>query len=205
MISALFRLRQANLWGDYGSVLISGYASRDAALGQLSLHRSGPFAPPIFFPWGSDCGPSVVVTQTFRQALERADFGRLSFRPVSKKRIVEFHWHNWDRSADEPAEHPNSGEPEDYIWDGQHSRRAASQMEELWELIAPVVPCEIERQWSKTLGVPDTFHFRPAGKEYRGLFRNREEYFDLVVDSPTRQWFEKLVAEWVGFDDLIFV
>lgn len=205
MISSLFRLRQANLWGDYGDVLISGYASRDATLGQLSLHRAGPFAPPIFFPWGSDCGRSAVVTQAFRQELERADFGPLSFRPVSKTRIVELHWHTWDRSADEPVEHPDSGEPEDYIGDGQHSRMAASQMEELWELLAPVVPCEIERQESDTLGIPDTFHFRPAGQEYRGLFRDREEYFDLIVDSPTRRWFEQRVAEWVGFDDLIYV
>jgi len=122
--------------------------------------------------------------------LERAGFGQLSFRPVSKSRIVEFHWETWDRSAEVPAEHPDSGEPEDYIWDGQHSRKAASQMEELWELLAPIVPCEIERQQSDTLGIPDRFHFRPSGHEYRGLFRNREDYYDLVVDHRARQFFQ---------------
>jgi hypothetical protein len=205
MNSNLFILRQVNLWGDYGDVLVSGYISRDAATGQLLLHRGGPFAPPVFFPWSSICGRAFVVTGPFRQELERAPLGPLSFQPAVKDRIVHlpFGWQSWNRKADTPRERPSGGEPEAYIWDQPHSPAVAAEMPEFWEVLPPVLPCTIEREESHSLDVPDRRYFISKGAEYRGLFRDREAWFDLIVDLPTRQWLEQRVGEWVSFEPLI--
>lgn len=156
MIPKLHLLQQARLWGDYGDVLISGYATRDKNTKRMLLHRAGPFAPPIFFPYGSLSGASIIVTQSFRAELESSGLDGLQFRPAVKNRIIDYAWHTWDRRAPNPAEYPESGGPEDYIWDGEHSRSAAAEMEELWEVLPSVIGCKIDWKESKSLSVPDT-------------------------------------------------
>ena len=198
----LFLLVQAKLWGDYGDVLISGYASRDKESGIIGLHRAGPFSPPIFFPYGALSGASLIVTQAFRVKLECSEIPRLEFRPVIKKRIVEFHWESWDRNAEDPGEYPETGEPEDYIWEGQHSVSAAANMPEMWEVLPPVIPCEIESEDSDRLAVPPKYWFTPQAGPYRGLFRSQERFPRFIVDANTRQWFEEHAPEWVRFEPL---
>lgn len=121
-------------WGDYGNILVHGMADF-AADGTTRLIRTGPFVPPISQP-----AFTVVVTDAVRAAMEAQGFVGFDFAPVVKHRIVRLDWQGWDSSADEPAEFPESGEPEDYIMQGVHDTRAAREMGELWELRLPPIP-----------------------------------------------------------------
>ena len=205
MNSNLSLLRQVSLWGDYGDVLISGYASPKDSAGRRMLHRGGPFIPPVSFPWSVDCGHILVVTEPFRRELERASLGSLTFEPVVKSRIVslEFEWQRWDRRADKPRVRPDGGEPEAYIANKPHSPTIAAEMPELWELLPPVLGCEIEEEKTESCFIPGRQFYTPSGVEYRGIFRNREDWFDVVVDDPTRQWFQIHAGDWVSFEPLI--
>ena len=65
----LWVVSQRNLWGDYGDVLINGYADRDEQ-GRLLLHRAGPFVPPVSFPLVTRrFSRAVVVSEVFRGEL----------------------------------------------------------------------------------------------------------------------------------------
>jgi hypothetical protein len=111
----LWAIEQRNLWGDYGSILISGSAHRLSESGPLLLHRAGPFLPPISFPWLRAGGHRIVVSEAFRRDLEHSGFAGLRFGPAAKARIVKLPWHEWDRTADRPKQYPPGGEPEEYI------------------------------------------------------------------------------------------
>src|SRR5919204_782761 len=112
-------------WGDYSDILVSGMASdlmrQD---GMLELERTGPFVPAITLP-----GPGlIVVTDAFKKSMEGSDLTGFTFRPVIKSRIVRLEWERWDRTADEPEEYPETGEPEDYILGRRHSPQLAKQI-----------------------------------------------------------------------------
>ena len=119
-----------SIWGDYDDVLIHGMTSRDEESGGLSIHRTGPYVPPISFP-GID---EIIVTDDFRLQLTQSDLLGLSFLFVKKKHIVQSDWHEWNKNAEEPNFYPASGEPEDYILDQPDSRQCAEEMPCLWEL-----------------------------------------------------------------------
>jgi len=51
--------------------------------------------------------------------------------------VVELPWETWDLDAEQPAEFPESGEPEDYILGRPHSPNAATELGELWEIVVP--------------------------------------------------------------------
>jgi hypothetical protein len=120
-------------WGDYGSVLWHGLvevASSEAA--PLVLYRTGPFAPPITFPW-----PTVVVTEPIRAKICSENFRGYVFRPVEVRRVVPVMWEQWDSSADDPREYPAGGEPENYLLRRRHSTQAASGLPTLHEMHIP--------------------------------------------------------------------
>lgn len=75
-------------------------------------------------------------------------------------------------------------------------------MPELWELLPPVLPCGIEQEESADASLPPRHFFVSSGTEYRGLFRDREKWFNVLVDEPTRRWFEQRVPDWVSFEIL---
>ncbi|BDG05024.1 hypothetical protein [Anaeromyxobacter oryzae] len=133
----MYELDQAEApWGDYGAILVhgmSGHLGRSG--GRIQLERTGPFIPPVTLPGLGD----VIVTDKVRRALGREVPG-LVFRPVEKARIVRLDWHTWDRTADEPPQYPQTGEPEDYILERQHDAAIAEQLGPLWELVPAVVP-----------------------------------------------------------------
>lgn len=201
----LFLIHQVNLWGDYGDVLVSGYVSRHEETGELALDRGGPFVPPISFPYGAGFGKRLVVTDAFRRDLEGAAFGPLLFRPVNKNRIVKlaFDWQHWDRRAETPRVRPPGGEPDNYILSKPHAPALAAKMPDLWELLPPVLPCSIRREETAGLSSPPRHLFLSSGAEYRGLFRDRQDWFGVVVDDPTRRWFEQHVPDWVIFEPLL--
>jgi hypothetical protein len=116
-------------WGDYGDILTQGMAHRgDGSV--LEIERTGPFVPPITLPGIGE----IVVTEEMRQALLRSGLKGFGFETVVKRLIVHSDWNTWDQDADEPAEHPESGEPEDYVLGQTHSAEADEQMGNLWAL-----------------------------------------------------------------------
>src|SRR4051812_43072372 len=98
MPMSLYRIRQTEFWGDYGSILARGLGTKRDKTGVLLLERAGPFAPPIMFPRESGVGFIVIVTQSFREKL-LANFGALTFKPTIKKHIVSIPWETWDRQT----------------------------------------------------------------------------------------------------------
>lgn len=121
--------RPAVKWGDYGDILLHGMTLRDEQSGLLKLERTGVFAPPISFPGLNN----VVVTDSFRAALASSGLTGFSFRPVIKHHIVELQWEKW--KSEEPDFYPESGEPEDYIYENNHSPDLAARMPGFWELV----------------------------------------------------------------------
>lgn len=98
---------------------------------RIPLERTGPFVPPITFPFFYP-NAGFVVTDALRKEIERAGLAGFEFRPVLKVRIVRVDWQLWDSTSDEPEEWPESGEPEDYLAERPHSPELAERMGELW-------------------------------------------------------------------------
>jgi hypothetical protein len=181
-------------WGDYGDILLTGMVChRERENGLLQLERTGPFVPPIAVEW------EIVVTGTFRAALQASALSGLTFRPVVKRHIVLLDWRAWDTSAAEPPEYPASFEPEDYILAKPHDPAVAARLGELWELV---------------LGEHAT-----TGREHRGPGRWDEEIYlvgaswdgsdwfraagvrTIYVSQTAKDWLEATVPEWVRLEE----
>jgi hypothetical protein len=169
-------------WGDYGSILWHGLANKAVDGGALSVERTGPFVPPITFPW-----PTILVTELLRRALDTQAFIGYEWRPVVKKRIVALDWTQWDPLATEPAKFPADGEPEGYILGRKHDLRAASAMTELWNLYVPAIP-GLQREGG---GVDPSYY---GGQDIcRG-----HEFGHVYVSGRFRLWLEEHVARWIS-------
>jgi hypothetical protein len=196
----LWVVEQRNLWGDYGSVLVSGYVSRIAIGEPLLLHRTGPFLPPIFFPWFNLGGHPIVVSDALRQKLEAKPVTGISFRSTLKHCIVKLPWHEWNLAADNPKKYPSGGEPENYILGKQHDEFTATQMEPSWECLPPVLPLEITRIADPDGGYFDKFLAPSIVPDHSGFFTHRsDEWGRLIVDKANREWLGEHVGEWVKF------
>ena|SRR5579863_4136710 len=106
---------------------------------------------------------------------------RLGF-PVScsfllKRCTVELRWENWDLQAEEPAEFPESGEPEDYILARPHEPTIANLLGDIFEL---------------------------ASTSSVKIFRREvvNDYTDLAVDTST--WNSADVLRGEGYGSLLF-
>lgn len=184
-------------WGDYGDILRHGMSSHleESPDGLLQLERTGPYVPPISFP-----GFEIVVTDGCRRQLEASGLTGIGFKPVYKVRIVDLPWHTWDLTADEPAEYPESGEPEDYLLEREHSARLADAMGPLWQLVvteaAETVRESAEDRWNDGIylqtatwtGV-DIFHASGVGYVY--------------VSDAAQAWLSKELANHVSFRECL--
>src|SRR5215470_6346627 len=115
-------------WGDYGDILWNGWTEETLKRGQsiILVSRTGPFVPPITLPFGR-----VLVTDDFREKLSTQAFSGLSFEPVEYQKVVHIAWEQWDANAQEPAFYPDTGEPEDYLFEGAHDGQLAAAMPKL--------------------------------------------------------------------------
>jgi hypothetical protein len=180
-------------WGDYGEILQHGMTAHSPRVGgRLALERTGPYIPPITFP-----GFSIIVTDAARTLMESSGLTGFTFLPVEKKLIVEFHWETWDLNADEPAEYPDSGEPEDYILGKPHSPTVAMAMGELWELAVPI-NVEILRPTSIVNSYKD---LRIDLRTWNGadLLRG-EDYGGILFSQRAQDWFADCWGQYVTFD-----
>ncbi len=132
----------------------------------------------------------MVVREAVRCEMEAQGFNGMTFRPVVMARIVRLEWHLWDKSAEEPEAYPESGEPEDYILQLEHSSEVSRAMGQLWEVVPTGVP----------------------GLQLRGgaLAIARHPGADLCANAPSRgylfasqvlkDWLAKNLGGWVRFE-----
>ena len=189
--------RSITAWGDYGDILQHGMTMHSPRVdGRLALERTGPYIPPITFP-----GRSIILTDAARTLLESSGLTTFSFVPVEKKLIVELHWESWNLSAEEPANYPSAGEPEDYILGKPHSQKLADAMGDVWEVIltdGAVVDTEIERE-------PSDYDVRVHIATWKGahLFwgKKPDAFFGrwIIVTERGKRWLEENAGEWVRF------
>lgn len=161
-------------WGDYGDILQHGmtaHLGREDAM--LCLERTGPYMPPVTFPGLGD----VLLRAEARLLLEAGGFEGVSFKQVLKKRIVELHWDDWNLSASEPAEYPESGEPEDYILARPHDQRIADALGDVWELVVTGIDASVGVEIDEKWGWPTRFHIDVARWDGSELFRSKGGIF----------------------------
>jgi hypothetical protein len=185
-------------WGDYGSILTHGMTGHLGRSGsQLQLERTGPFVPPITFPGISD----IVVTTEMRDAMSRAGFRGIEFRPVIKAHIVEVDWHTWNLKAESPKYYPEESEPEGYILDKTHSEKMSRQIGDLWEVVVSHgVAMERIQKGQKTWDVE--FHYKPGSRNEADLFscpQNGYKYCSLGA----KLWFEEHFPQWTSFKPVL--
>ena len=186
-----YRVSGPDYWGDYGAVLIQGYVG-ERPDGGLDVRRTGPFIPPITFPFASD--GEIVVTDEFKKELEAAGISRLGFRKVVKKRIVDIPWRDWDLSTPLPEGLPDSelGDPDDLL-DRPHSQQAADALGDLWQVI---LDDALVNQAEPPLRVGS------KNQVWNGdaIFRDRDH--QPVVTDRGKGWLEEHVGMWVRFHEL---
>jgi hypothetical protein len=189
-----YRVSSRSLWGDYGSILISGMSRHLPRRDNLiQLERTGPFIPPITLPGLED----VVATSVLKSELEASGFTRLAFAPVLKARIVEYHWEHWDLTTEKPAEYPETGEPENYILARPHSAPIAEQLGDLWEVILPE-DAEVE---AIRIG-QGVWEYRVNLSTWQGshLFRAKGKRH-VIATEAARSWLKDRAQEWLGFQE----
>lgn len=141
-MESTYRVTGHGPWGDYGRILAHGITMHlgPTSDGRLRLERTGPFMPAVTAP-----GFSLLVNATMRQRIEISGLTGVSFREVEKAHIVRLAWDQWDKSAAEPEEYPEGGEPEGYILQHPHDERLANEMGSIFEILA-LGKCTIDVQ-----------------------------------------------------------
>lgn len=185
-------------WGDYGDVLQHSMTAHLPRVGGLlSLERTGPYMPPITFPGVGD----VVLTATAKALLEGSGLSGFTFRPVNKTRIVELHWREWDLTADDPPELPESGEPEDYILEREPDSRVEREMGDIWELVVPIT-ARIGRTQPVVRSHGELFVERNSWNG-ADIFRG-DGLGAVLVTERAKLWLEGHLGGYTEFEEIVF-
>lgn len=195
-------------WGGYGGILVTGMTVRlPDKDGLLHIERTGPFVPPISLSGPDD----IVVTDTFKNQLSNSGLSDYTFRPVIKQRIVHLEWEKWDKTAEDPAEYPGTGEPEDYIFERPHSPEIVQCMENLWEVclgehatveLVPRNPAEQGvLKWSP-FDITEDVYIVLSGWGGADIFRATNLGF-VYVSKTAKNWLEQTVPDWVSFEPVL--
>lgn len=185
-------VQQRKLWGDYGKVLVSGFAKRSDA-GELLIERAGPFVPPIFFPLVVPKRFPVVTDRFREQLLEEFPF--LQFRSVRKDRIVHLNWHDWPRDAEKPSRLPRDAEPENYLEGQPHDPAAAAALGALWEITGPVCEGRLSKVKDPRGGYLDEFTGNVS--DNNDIIIRLSQH--LLVADGVKDWLSENAGEWVMF------
>jgi len=176
-------------WGDYGRILIHGLTAHlDRKEGLLQLERTGPYVPPITFPGIGN----IIVTSSFLSIINNSKLSGISFQPVIKAHIVKLDWKKWNLTNPEPDFYPESGEPEDYILEREHSEQIADELGNLYELILRV-EAEIDRKNNFSIyedSIPDLDFFMAKGVLYN------------YVSEKAKHWLSNNASEYISFEEI---
>lgn len=208
MAASFFRISGRSIiprgWGDYGNILQHGMTAHlPRVVGRLALERTGPYIPPITLPGIGD----ILLTSEAQKLLESSGLSGFSFLSVEKMRIVELPWEGWDLNAEEPAEFPESGEPEDYILGRPHSPNAAAALGELWEIVVPPT-VRILRPKSAVSSYTDLQSILSSFRDLQidlstwngaDLFRG-DGYGSILFSERARDWLSRHWGRYVQFD-----
>jgi hypothetical protein len=189
-------VRERDLWGDYGDILIAGLARRLNVRGPLHLELTGPFLPPISFPWAELDGTRVVVSDEFRRHLKKARFRGMRFKRTVMVRIVKLDWHQWDLHAPEPKRYPADNEPENYLLGRKHHPATAEQMPQAWELLLPDVRLKVKHRdvWDGQSGT-DHFSAKIPNRTLPTVFKAIPGSC-IVVNDAGRDLFARYAEPW---------
>ncbi len=197
--SGFYHVGWPKLWGDCGSMLISGMTAHSppTADGTIRLERTGPFIPPISLPVRS-----VIVTDNFRKQMEQSGMFELGFKNVIKHHIARFQWEHWDRTRKIP-EIPESGEPEGFVLDRPHDPLAAEEMGQVWQVLFD------ENAIFKSRWIDDWNRRRKEFRSYETMVNPatwRGQHFFGVegsgfrfVTQAGRDWLQSHAAGWLLF------
>jgi len=127
------------------------------------------------------------VTDDFREKLSTQAFSGLSFEPVEYQKVVHIAWEQWDANAQEPAFYPDTGEPEDYLFEGAHDGQLAAAMPKLsaWNVVPTI-----------GLQVQGSNAFR---RELHPGTDVAREYFIFWISERMKLWLEENAGQWLSF------
>ena len=197
----LFRIGNRRMWMHFGDYLISGRTTRyHLSPAPMDLERFGPFVPPLYMTH-----TRAIVSNATRLAIERDRPFDVGFRRTHYERVLPLGWHEWDFDAPYPPVIPTNRDPGYYYFDVMDrmtdsertrvSAELAQEMEQSWELVLPVIPCDV--RW---LGNQDELEVTLLDEEYKGLFYSSDREIYPLADVATKRWFEANVGPWAHFE-----
>lgn len=186
-MAQFYQLRASQApWGDCGDILRSGLVAPRRKRGSsaaelvLQIERTGPFIPPITFPFDA-----IVVTEATKERMEVNTFVGLQFARARYSKVVRLNWHKWDVRAPEPQHYPASGEPEDYIVKAKNCDRTTASMPPIWVFNVPSTP---------DLQVLGSSTFRLELAPAADIFRECSIHW---VSERMKVWLEANLGEWI--------
>ncbi|WP_158978792.1 hypothetical protein [Cellulophaga sp. L1A9] len=107
-------------WGDYGDILFSGLLTvMDDDYNDIDIHeieRTGSYIPEIYCVNSTN----LVLSENVKIVLLKNNItGIDKFHYTIFKKIVNIDWKSWNQKHEDPAFFPETGEPIDYIEDGE--------------------------------------------------------------------------------------
>ena len=183
--------RPRHKWGDYGETLVHGHGG--IVDGICRIERVGPFIPPITMP-----GYEIVVSDSVRAELEESGLTGFSFIPVVKAKVVRLDWHQWDWQSSAPAIYPETGEPEDYIDEGDHCEVTAKALGDLWAILVPEI-ARVERD-RPIVESPDELHLLLDTTQGLDLVGSKDVRYHYVSERA-KDWLLSRFRPWVQFQE----
>lgn len=168
-------------WGDYGNILLTGMLKTEN--GVTKIKRTGPYIPPITI-----CGiDTVVVTTQFKLSIESSGLRGFSFTPVNIIKLTNIDWTNWDLTTDQPKFYPESGEPEDYINEGQNDDQLLSKVKCLWIMnITNSIDVDLKQGSDWWINIPQV-----KRNSWKPNFGVTDKIKYVFVDEMGKDWLTK--------------
>lgn len=169
-------------WGDYGNSLLTGILEDDE--GTLKLSRTGPYIPPIVQMSIND----LVVTEELRTKLEASELTGFNFEKIIPVKMVNIDWKHWDFDSEEPEFYPESGEPEDYVYEGVNDIELLTNSGNFWKLTFPnSVELELRQgdEWWKNIPIINSDSWPNSN------FAISDQILYNFIDQTAKDWLEQ--------------
>lgn len=179
-------------WGDYGDVLLTGWAYPDESdRHKICIERTGPFVPPVY-EWAK----MLLVSETTKQQLEQSGLKGIGFIKAYFKKIVHIDWTKWDLNAENPEFYPVGQEPENYIEKKKHDPRIAEKMEPVWCLLLNEETL-IGRQQRNVSHINELFIIENSWTG-NDIFTGKGAGY-IYFTEKAKKWFEENLGDYANF------